>query len=208
MKYDYLKGKAISFEGGEGSGKSTIIKLLSEYLEQNSSLKIVQTREPGGSKIAEQIREVIVDKNNKEMSYETEALLYAAARAQLLNEKVFPWLEQDKTIIFDRYVDSSYVYQGCCRGLGLDKVIEINEFATKSWLPYKTFILDLDPKIGFERIYSNNRETNRLDEEGMEFHYNVRKYYLELAKKFPERIIVINANQSPEKILEEVLTYL
>ena len=204
MKYDFLKGKAISFEGGEGSGKSTIINKVSTYLKENG-LDIVKTREPGGSDIAEQIRDVILDKKNVKMCSETECLLYAASRAQLLREKIYPLLNENKTILYVRFVDSSYVYQGGCRGLGIDKVIEINNFATKGFLPYKTFLLDIDPKIGLGRIKQNNRETNRLDDESLEFHYNVRKYYLELAKKFPNRIIVINANQTPNKIFDDII---
>lgn len=203
MKYDFLKGKAISFEGGEGSGKSTIIKLLATYLN-DYSLDIVQTREPGGSNISEQIRNVILDKANTNMFKETECLLYAASRAQLLREKIKPLLAEGKTILYDRFVDSSYVYQGGCRGIGIDKVIEINNFATEGYLPYKTFLLDIDPKIGLGRIKSNNRETNRLDEENLDFHYNVRKYYLELAKKYPNRIVVIDANRTPNEIFKDI----
>lgn len=208
MNYDYLKGQAISFEGGEGSGKSTIIKMLTTYLKENSNLEIVQTREPGGSDIAEQIREVILDKANTKMCSETECLLYAAARAQLLREKIKPQLNEEKTIIFDRFVDSSYVYQGGCRGLGINKVIELNNFATEEFMPCKTFLLDIDPEIGLARIKNNNRETNRLDDEGLNFHKNVRKYYLEIAKMFPDRIVVINANQTPNEILRDILNNL
>lgn len=207
MKYDFLKGKAISFEGGEGSGKSTIINKVSTYLKKYG-LDIVQTREPGGSNIAEQIRDVILDKQNIEMCSETECLLYAASRAQLLREKISPLLKENKTILYDRFVDSSYVYQGGCRGLGIDKVIEINNFATEGFLPYKTFLLDIDPKIGLGRIKENNRETNRLDEESLEFHYNVRKYYLELANRFPNRIVVIDANKTPNEIFEDIISNL
>ena len=206
--YNYLKGNAISFEGGEGSGKSTIINLLVTYLKNNTDLDIVQTREPGGSNIAEQIREVILDKKNTAMCSETECLLYSAARAQLLREKIKPLLNEGKTVIFDRFVDSSYVYQGGCRGLGIERVIELNNFATEGWMPCKTFLLDIEPTIGLSRIKNNGRETNRLDDEDLSFHNNVRKYYLEVAKMYPERIIIINANQTPEKILEDILKYL
>lgn len=207
MDYNYLRGKSISFEGGEGSGKSTIIKILVEFLEKQG-LDIVQTREPGGSNIAEQIREVILDKKNIDMCSETECLLYAASRAQLMKEKIEPLLNQDKTILYDRFVDSSYVYQGGCRGLGIEKVIDINNFATKGYLPYKTFLLDVDPKIGLERIHNNNRETNRLDDESLEFHYNVRKYYLKIAKMFPNRIVVIDASRTPNEIFDDIINNL
>ena len=207
MDYNYLRGKSISFEGGEGSGKSTIIKMLVEFLEKQG-LDIIQTREPGGSNIAEQIREVILDKKNIDMCSETECLLYAASRAQLMKEKIEPLLNQDKTILYDRFVDSSYVYQGGCRGLGIEKVIDINNFATKGYLPYKTFLLDVDPKIGLERIHNNNRETNRLDDESLEFHYNVRKYYLKIAKMFPNRIVVIDASRTPNEIFDDIINNL
>lgn len=203
-----LKGKTISFEGGEGAGKSTVIKLLVEYLSKNTDLEIIQTREPGGSTIAEQIREVILDKKNTKMESLTEAMLYSAARAQLLREKIFPEINSGKTIIFDRFVDSSYVYQGYVRGLGVDKIIELNNFATEGFLPDMTFILDIDPKIGLARIHDNNRETNRLDDESLDFHYKVREGYLGLKEKFPNRIQIIDASQTPEKILEDILTIL
>ena len=138
----------------------------------------------------------------------TEAMLYSAARAQLLREKIFPEINSGKTIIFDRFVDSSYVYQGYVRGLGVDKIIELNNFATEGFLPDMTFILDIDPKIGLARIHDNNRETNRLDDESLDFHYKVREGYLGLKEKFPNRIQIIDASQTPEKILEDILTIL
>lgn len=134
----------------------------------------------------------------------TEALLLAASRAQLLREKTMNLLDEGNFVIYDRFVDSSYVYQGGVRGLGIDEIIRLNEFAIGDFRPLRTYILDLDPKIGLARIHSNDRETNRLDDEGMEFHYNVRKYYLEIAKRFPERICVINADQTPEKIVADI----
>jgi dTMP kinase len=204
MNYDFLKGKAISFEGGEGCGKSTVIKKVAEFLN-NQGLDVENTREPGGTQISEQIRNVLLDKENTAMIGETECLLLAASRAQLLKEKILPMLEDGKVVIYDRFVDSSIVYQGGCRGLGMDKVYEINLFATKGFLPYKTFLLDLDPQIGLARIKNNNRDTNRLDEEALDFHYNVRKHYLELAKMHPERIVVINADQTPEEIFEDII---
>lgn len=205
--YENLKGKSISFEGGEGSGKGTLIRNLINELE-NSDLEILSTREPGGVKISEQIRNVIVDKSNTEMCYETEALLYAAARAQLIKEIIEPALKQEKTILLDRFVDSSYVYQGVARGLGIEKVVDINKFATKGWYPDKTIILDIDPEIGLNRIYSNNRETNRLDLESLDFHRRIREGYHELAKMFPERIVLIDASKTEGEVLKEVLNVL
>ena len=203
-----LKGKAISFEGGEGAGKSTVITMLETYLKEQGGLDVIKTREPGGSEIAEQIREVIVDKKNTKIAPETECLLYTAARAQLMNEKIFPLLKEDKTLIFDRFADSTYVYQGMARELGVEKVMELTKFATKGWMPDITFVLDIDPKIGLERIRKNNRETNRLDDEPLDFHYKIREGYLKLHEKFPERIYVIDANQTPDRILQDILTIL
>lgn len=199
-----LKGKAISFEGGEGVGKTTVIDILMKDLKNEQNIDSVKIREPGGTDICEQIREVILTKKNTKMFGITEALLLAASRAQLLREKTMNLLDEGNFVIYDRFVDSSYVYQGGVRGLGIDEIIKLNEFAIGDFRPLRTYVLDLDPKIGLARIHSNDRETNRLDDEGMEFHYNVRKYYLEIAKRFPERICVINADQIPEKIVADI----
>lgn len=205
--YENLKGKSISFEGGEGAGKGTLIRNLLEILNKEN-LDILKTREPGGVKISEQIREVIVDKNNTEMCYETEALLYAAARAQLIKEVITPAINEEKTIILDRFVDSSYVYQGVARNLGIEKIVKINDFATKGWYPDKTIILDIDPEIGLKRIFSNDRETNRLDLESIEFHKKIREGYKEVEKMFPKRIRIIDASKSEKEVLEDVLKIL
>lgn len=203
-----LQGKTISFEGGEGSGKSTIIKMIEDYLKACDELDVVRTREPGGSDIAEQIRNVILSKDNTLMCSETECLLFAASRAQLLNEKIKPLINEGKTILFDRFVDTSYVYQGYCRGLGIENVIKINDFATNKWLPDKTIIFDIDPAVGLKRIADNNRETNRLDLENLDFHNKVREGYKIIHEMFPERIVVINANQPIEEVFKDVLKVL
>ncbi len=205
--YENLKGKCISFEGGEGAGKGTLIRNLLKVMNENN-IDYLQTREPGGVKISEQIREVIVNKENTSMCYETEALLYAAARAQLMTDVIFPAQKEGKTIFLDRFVDSSYVYQGVARGLGIDKVAEINSFATKGFLPDKTIILDIEPELGLSRIFSNNRETNRLDMESIEFHKKIREGYHILKNMYPDRIVLIDASKSPEEVLEDVLKVL
>ena len=205
--YENLRGKAISFEGGEGAGKSTVMKMLAEVLEKEG-LDIVVTREPGGNKISEQIREVIVDKANVNICNETECLLYAASRAQLIEENIKPLLVTNKTILFDRFVDSSYVYQGFVRGLGIERVKEINEFATNGFMPNVTILFDIDPEIGFKRIAENNRSTNRLDLEGLDFHRQVRRGYKMIADLYPNRIKVIDASKTPDEVLEEVLEIL
>ncbi len=205
--YENLRGKAISFEGGEGAGKSTVMKMLAEVLEKEG-LDIVVTREPGGNKISEQIREVIVDKANVNICNETECLLYAASRAQLIEENIKPLLVTNKTILFDRFVDSSYVYQGFVRGLGIERVKEINEFATNGFMPNVTILFDIDPEIGFKRIAENNRSTNRLDLEGLDFHRQVRRGYKMIADLYPNRIKVIDASKTPDEVLAEVLEIL
>ena len=205
--YENLRGKTISFEGGEGAGKSTIMKMLAEVLEKDG-LDIVVTREPGGNKISEQIREVIVDKENTSICNETECLLYAASRAQLITENIKPLLATNKTILFDRFVDSSYVYQGFVRGLGIERVKEINEFATNGFMPNVTILFDIEPELGFKRIAENNRSTNRLDLEGLDFHRQVRRGYKMIADLYPNRIKVIDASKTPDEVLEEVLNIL
>ena len=205
--YENLKGKVISFEGGEGAGKSTVIKDVAKTLSDNN-IDVFVTREPGGNNISEQIRSVIVDKNNTSICGETEALLYAASRAQLIKENIRPLLSKDKTIVFDRFIDSSYVYQGIVRGLGVDAIESINKVALNGFMPDITILLNIDPEIGLKRIRDNNREMNRLDLEGLEFHKKVHDGYLFLAKKYPERIKIVDASKSREEVLLETLKIL
>ena len=198
-------GYLISFEGGEGSGKSTILKRLAEYLIQQG-YSVVCTREPGGIEIAEQIRNVILDKKNVNMDAKTEALLYAAARRQHLVEKIIPELEKGTIVLCDRYIDSSLTYQGYARGLGIEEVYTINQFAIGDFFPDLTLYLDVSPTIGLSRIQKDGaREVNRLDLESLEFHSKVREGYLKLLKQFPERIKAINAENEIEVVLEEVI---
>ena len=205
--YENLKGKVISFEGGEGAGKSTVIKDVAKTLSDNN-IDVFVTREPGGNNISEQIRSVIVDKNNTSICGETEALLYAASRAQLIKENIRPLLSKNKTIVFDRFIDSSYVYQGIVRGLGVDAIESINKVALNGFMPDVTILLNIDPEIGLKRIRDNNREMNRLDLEGLEFHKKVHDGYLLLAKKYPERIKIVDASKSREEVLLETLKIL
>lgn len=194
----------ISFEGGEGSGKTTLIEKLSKELNL-LGYKLIRTREPGGSKIAEEIRNVILSVDNVEMDYRTEALLYAASRRQHLTEIVIPALNEGKIVLCDRYLDSSLAYQGYARGLGIEEVYQINKYATDGILPEITFYIDVDPSIGLSRIKKNNREVDRLDLEELSFHKRVREGYLEVAKIFKDRIKVIDGNRTPEEIYEDIL---
>ncbi len=191
----------ITFEGGEGSGKTTLIAALRSYLEE-MNLSVVTTREPGGSRIAEKIRKVILDIENTDMTPRTEALLYAASRVQHLDEVVIPALNNKQVVLCDRYLDSSLAYQGYARGLGFESVLKINTYAL-DYLPNLTFYIDLDPNIGLERI--KNRSQNRLDKEQLAFHLKVREGYLKLANLYSSRISVINGNQPIEDIIKEVL---
>lgn len=197
----------ITLEGGEGSGKSTIINMIREFLEGHD-IDFMVTREPGGVPIAEKIRNVILDVNHTEMDSRTEALLYAAARRQHLVEKVLPALDQGKVVIFDRFVDSSLVYQGYCRGIGVDEVYQLNLFATEGFTPDLTLYLDVEPEIGLKRVNSGDREVNRLDLENISFHEKVREGYLLLAEKNPNRYKMIDANKSLEEVFNQVLKVL
>jgi len=196
--------KIISIEGGDGSGKSTIIKMIEKYFIENN-IDYMITREPGGVKIAEDIRNIILSTKNIEMDIRTEALLYAASRRQHLSQKVIPQLNSGKVIIFDRYVDSSVVYQGYVRGIGMEEVYNLNLFATEGFLPKLTIILDVDPETGLKRIHDNNREKDRLDLEGLEFHKKVREGYLKLAKMNKDRIVIVDANRDIENVYNDVI---
>jgi len=193
----------ISFEGGEGSGKTTIIKQLKIDLEKQG-FKVLQTREPGGSEIAEEIRQIILNIANVKMDPRTEALLYAASRRQHLVEVILPALQNGNIVLCDRFVDSSLAYQGYARGLGINQIYELNRFAIEDLLPGLTIYLDLDPKIGLRRIKDNNRACNRLDLESLEFHKKVREGYLLIAKQYPTRIKVVDGSLSKEKLYEGV----
>ena len=195
----------ITLEGPEGSGKTTAVETAVRKLSE-MGYQIVRTREPGGTPISEQIRNVILDKANTAMDGRTEALLYAAARRQHLVEKVWPAIKEGKIVICDRYLDSSLAYQGGARGLGVDNILNINLFATENTWPDLTLLFDLDPKIGLERISKNaNREVNRLDLEKIDFHNKVRNTFLELAKRYPDRFIIIDASKTQEEVAEATL---
>lgn len=201
-----MKGKFITFEGCEGVGKSRQLCMLKEYLDKNG-VKYYFTREPGGTSVSEQIRKVILDGNNKEMTDECEALLYAAARAQLVKEEILPRLLRGELVICDRYIDSSLAYQGYARGLGKDFVERINAFAIKNATPDITLFLDLAPIDAFKRKGGAD-STDRLELSGMEFHNKVYKGYLELAKTYPERIAVIDASGEREETSEKIINVL
>ena len=195
----------ITIEGGEGAGKTTILSGIADWLK-SQGWEVVVTREPGGIPIAEKIRDVILDRAHTDMDARTEALLYAAARRQHLVQKVEPALRTGAAVLCDRFVDSSLAYQGHARGLGIGEVWAINRFAIGDLLPDLTLYLDIRPEIGLERIRSSGgREINRLDLEDLDFHRKVREGYLLLSERHPERIVTIDAEQPPERVLEQAV---
>lgn len=198
-----MKGIFITFEGPDGSGKTTQIRLLNKYLEEKG-YKVLITREPGGTNISEQIRNIILDKNNTEMDNITEAMLYAASRAQHIAEVIKPELEKNTAIICDRFVDSSIVYQGIGRGLGIDFVKEINDKAIQGIMPKITFLMKLSPEIGLKRKLVET-EHDRLEMEKLEFHKRVYDGYLKLESLYPERIVGIDASKSVEEINKKII---
>ena len=192
----------ITFEGGEGSGKTTIIEKLYQTLT-NQGYEVISTREPGGSNIAEQIRKILLDNENINIKAHTEALLFAASRAQHLDEVIIPNL--DKIILCDRYLDSSIAYQAYGRDLGEDFVYKINSYALE-FMPNITFFIKVEPKIGLERISSRRvNKKDRLDKEENAFHQKVYEGYLKVANNNPERVIVIDGTLSIEEIFNQVL---
>lgn len=198
------KGLFIVFEGGEGSGKTTAIDSVYNWLIDNNC-KCIKTREPGGIKISEEIRQVILKRDNIAMDSRTEALLYAAARRQHLVEKVIPALNDGFIVLCDRFVDSSLAYQGYARGLGIDEVMSINKFAIGEYMPDISILFDIDPKVGLRRINeSDEREVNRLDLEELEFHQKVREGYNIVYENNRDRIVKIDASKSKEDIVKEI----
>ena len=198
------KGLFIVFEGGEGTGKTTAIDAIYNWIIENN-FKCIKTREPGGIKISEQIRQVILNTENKTMDARTEALLYAAARRQHLVEKVIPALEEGLIVLCDRFIYSSLAYQGYARNLGIEEVMSINKFAIGEYMPDLSILFDLDPKIGLERINSNKqREINRLDLEKLDFHERVRLGYNIVYEDNKDRIIKIDAEQSKENVINQI----
>lgn len=196
-------GIFITLEGPEGAGKTTIAQRIMENLKQEG-YPVIYTREPGGVSISEQIRQVLLNKQNTEMDIRTEALLYAAARRQHLVEKVIPALETGTIVLCDRFIDSSLAYQGYARGLGIEEVYKINEFAANGTMPDLTLYFDISPEIGLRRIQQNKeREVNRLDLETLDFHQKVREGYWQLLERFSERIMKINAEQPIELVFQD-----
>ena len=197
-----MKGLFISLEGPDGCGKSTQIAFMKSSLESRG-YDVIVTREPGGTVISEQIRQVILDKNNMAMQDTTELLLYAAARAQLVGEVIKPAVEAGKVVICDRFVDSSAVYQGISRGLGVDTVYEVNAYALQNMMPDITFFLDMPAAEGIRRK-NNQHDLDRMELQKAAFHEKVVEGYRQLAQTQKERIVTIDAMKSIEEIRIEI----
>ncbi|MBR1736144.1 MAG: dTMP kinase [Firmicutes bacterium] len=193
-----MSGLLITLEGTDGAGKTTQIKLLEKYLK-NKGYEVLCTREPGGTDISEKIRKLIIDPENTEMSPLTEALLYSAARAQLVKQVIIPALKGGSIVICDRFVDSSIVYQGIARGLGAEMIAELNKYATGGLIPDITFFLRLESGVGINRKKKQDK-LDRIELEKESFHKRVLAGYIELCKKNPERIKTIDASKSIDDI--------
>jgi len=192
-----MPGLFITFEGTDGAGKSTQIRFLNEYL-LSKGFQTHVTREPGGCAISEAIREILLDRKNAQMDARTEALLYAAARAQHIKEVVLPAVAAGKIVLCDRFIDSSYAYQGFGRELGLQNVMAINEFAIGRYMPDKTFFLYLPPDKAFSRM-NENKVHDRLESAGEDFHYRVFQGFLAIAQIFSDRIVSIDVKGTKQE---------
>lgn len=192
-------GKFITLEGSEGAGKSTNIAFIADYL-QNKGIDVIVTREPGGTEIGEQIREILLNKDNTAMHEDTELLLMFAARAQHIREKILPALTAGKWVISDRFTDASYAYQGAARNMGFERIAEIENWVQQGFAPDCTFVMDLPIEIGMQRVKSRGGDGDRFEDEKKAFFETVRKAYLQRAAMAPERYSVIDASLTLENV--------
>lgn len=201
-----MSGIFISFEGPDGAGKTTALNSLLPLLKEETSKEVVVSREPGGSPISEKIRKIILSIHDQDMDDRTEALLYAAARRQHLVDVILPALNDDKVMISDRFVDSSIAYQGGGRQIGTKEVAEINDFAINGTIPDLTIYFDVTPEVGIARIRKDHEGAmDRLEQEKIDFHKRVHETYQKLIKENSDRIIRVDAEQEPEKVVSDAL---
>lgn len=203
-------GYLITIEGADGTGKSSVISAIKTYFEEKG-IDILTSREPGGVRISEAIRNLLLTSAYPEMDARTEALLFAAARRQHFVEKILPAMEADRIMVLDRFLDSSIAYQGYARGIGADRVQEINDFALEGYRPDLTILLDMDIDSALERISRNPlREVNKLDREKREFYIKVREGFLSIARSLDnrERVYTVDASKAPEEVAESVIRIL
>ena len=203
MKMVMKKGLFITFEGLDGSGKTTQIKLLDSYLK-GEGFDVILTREPGGTEIGRKIREILLDKKNQDISHKTETFLFLASRAELTSKVIVPALREGKIVICDRFFDSTLVYQGIARGLGVEEILEMSLWATDGLVPDITFLLSMKVSRCDKRIKEANRKKDRIEMEENNFKEKIYKGYLDIASRNKERFVVIDAEKSIEDIFEEV----
>ena len=196
------KNLFITLEGIEGAGKSTVIDFIENFIT-SSGYDVVKTREPGGTAIGEQIREILLNKNNDKLTDDAELLLIFAARVQHLSEIILPNLTSNKIVLCDRFIDASYAYQGAGRGIEQSKINLLENWVMPDIKPDLTFLLDLDPKIAFERT-NKRSDADRFESEDIHFFEKIRQYYLERAENEPERFRVINSELSLEDVQEQI----
>lgn len=201
-----MSGLFITMEGMDGAGKSTQAKLLEKYLK-SLGFDVVSTRDPGGTHISEKIREILLDKNNNDISYTTETLLYSASRSQLVKQTILPSLKKGSIVICDRFIDSSLAYQGVARGVGIENVETINKTALNGLTPDITFFLSISPEISFSRKKSQG-SLDRIEEQEFYFYKKVYNGYLQVAEKYPDRIYVINAARKIKQIHKDIVEIL
>jgi dTMP kinase len=204
-------GYFITLEGIEGSGKTSQASYMID-LFTSLSLPFISTREPGGTPIAGEIRKILVESHDEQLDGLTELFLYNAARIQHLKELIRPALAQGKIVVCDRYVDATIAYQAYGRGLPLDQVVQINQWATESLMPDLTLLFDCDPKLGlkrsWDRLHHESSNEDRFESESLDFHTRVREGYLEIAETNPKRFVVIDARQSPAEVSDAIHTIL
>lgn len=196
MRQESEPGLFITFEGVDGAGKSLHLGLILDYLRQNAAAEVVATREPGGTGISEKIRDIILDKENVRMTAMTEALLYAAARAQHVQEVILPAIRNGKIVLCDRFLDSSIAYQSAARGISAETVLAVNQHALEGLSPDLTFLLDLSPEQALARK-KKAKEPDRLESEELDFYRRVREGYLALAMSEPNRFVVLDTSGEP-----------
>ncbi len=195
-----MSGKLITFEGSEGSGKSTQATMVLDYL-QSKKMPVLLLREPGGVKISESIRKLLLDVKSQGMGDECETLLYMAARAQMVKEILEPQLRADKIVLCDRFLDSTIAYQGYGSGIALQAITEMGQFATKGLQPDLTLLFDIEPQQGLSRA---GAKKDRIESRSLEYHQRVRRGYLELSRQYPQRIKLIKVDAAKEDIFKRV----
>jgi len=200
-----VRGKFITLEGPDGSGKSTMINLIGQFLKENGQ-EFILTREPGGTKIGEKIRDIIIDREHDNMGAETEALLFAASRAQHVHEKIIPSINEGKIVVCDRFLLSSLAYQGVGRDLGIERVKMINDFGLRGIVPDLILFFHVDPEVTLLR--KTKEGGDRLEEEGGSFHKQVYDGYMTLLKKYPDNIVLIDATKPIEDVYAQTINAL